>query len=98
VTSTSTPGSSEMEVCKSALMMCKCDASTYDLLDDVSGRVEVDETLVDSHLVSVPGLGTLTTRRLSGRVLEDLGGESDGALDSEVSVLGSVDEVRADWG
>jgi hypothetical protein len=87
-----------MEVCKSALMTCKCDASTYDLLDDVSGRVEVDETLVDSHLVSVPGLGTLTTRRLSGRVLEDLGGESDGALDSEVSVLGSVDEVRADWG
>lgn len=32
-----------------------------DVLDNVSGSVEVDETLVDPHLESVPGLGTLTT-------------------------------------
>lgn len=48
---------------------------------------------MDSHLVPVPGLGTLTTGRLPGGVLEDLGGESDGAPDVEVSVLGTVDEV-----
>ena len=30
-------------------------------------------------------------------MLEDLGGETNGALDSEVTVLGSVDEVGADW-
>ena len=35
--------------------------------------------------------------RLSGGVLEDLGWEPDWALDSEVSVLGSVDEVGADY-
>jgi hypothetical protein len=29
-------------------------------------------------------------------VLEDLGGESDGSLDLEVSVLGSVDEITTD--
>jgi hypothetical protein len=51
---------------------------------------------VDSHLVSVPGLGSLTTWGLTGGVLEDLGGETNGALDSEVTVLGSVDEVTAD--
>jgi hypothetical protein len=34
--------------------------------------------------------------RLSGGVLEDLGGESNGSLDLEVSVLGSVDEVTTD--
>ena len=86
-----------------------------DLLDDIGRRGQVDQSLVDPHLVSVPSLGTLTTWavfissspstrsrkninvRLSGGVLEDLGGESDGSLDLEVSVLGSVDEVTTDW-
>ena len=35
---------------------------TYDLLDDLAGGVEVDQTLVDLELVAVPGLGTLTAR------------------------------------
>ena len=34
--------------------------------------------------------------RLSGGVLEDLGGESNGSLDVEVPVLGSVDEITTD--
>lgn len=34
---------------------------TYDLLDDLAGRVQVDEALVDLELVAVPGLGSLTT-------------------------------------
>jgi hypothetical protein len=34
---------------------------TYDLLDNLGGGVQVDETLVDPHLESVPSLGTLTT-------------------------------------
>jgi hypothetical protein len=33
-----------------------------DLLDDIGGRGQVDQSLVDPHLVSVPSLGTLTTR------------------------------------
>lgn len=52
---------------------------------------------MDAHLVAVPGLGTLTTGRLAGGVLEVLGGETDGALDAEVVVLGAVDEVTRDW-
>jgi hypothetical protein len=35
--------------------------ATHDLLDDLGGGVQVDETLVDPHLESVPSLGTLTT-------------------------------------
>lgn len=34
---------------------------THDLLDDFGGRVQVDQSLVDSHFVLVPGLGTFTT-------------------------------------
>lgn len=51
---------------------------------------------MDAHLVTVPGLRTLTTWRLAGGVLENLGGETDRALDAEVTVLGTVDEVRRD--
>lgn len=87
-------------------------SNTYNLLDNVGRRVEVDKPLVDPHLESVPSLRTLTTgaaesdvdldmrrlknSRLSGGVLEDLGGKPDGALDLEVTVLGPVDEVAAD--
>lgn len=39
---------------------------------------------MDLHLVQVPGLGTLTTRSLAGRDLEVLGGETDGAANTEV--------------
>jgi len=67
-----------------------------DLLDDIGGRGQVDQSLVDPHLVSVPSLGTLTTGGLSGGVLEDLGGESNGSLDVEVPVLGSVDKITTE--
>jgi hypothetical protein len=48
---------------------------------------------VDAHLVHVPGLGTLTARGLAGGDLEDLGGQTDGALDAEVLALGALDEL-----
>jgi hypothetical protein len=74
-----------------------CVLPTHDLLDDVGRRVEVDETLVDAHLVAVPGLGTLTAGGLAGGDAERLGRDAHGALDLELLVLGAVDEVGADW-
>lgn len=56
----------------------------------------LDETLVDAHLVAVPGLGTLTTRGLAGGDLEGLGGQTDGALDAQVLALGALDQLGAD--
>jgi len=47
-------------------MGCGVFRKTYDLLDDLGGGVQVDETLVDPHLESVPSLGTLTTGTASG--------------------------------
>lgn len=37
-----------------------------DLLDDLSRGSQVNQALVDAHLVAVPGLGTLTAGRLAG--------------------------------
>jgi hypothetical protein len=55
---------------KSAMRDVQCiswEGPTHDLPDDVGGGVEVDETLVNLHLVPVPGLGTLTTWALRER-------------------------------
>jgi hypothetical protein len=62
VTSTSTPGSKLMLVCRSVRKRVINKVSTYDLLDDLAGGVQVDEALVDLQFVTIPGLGTLTAR------------------------------------
>jgi len=67
-----------------------------DLLDNLGGRVQVNEALVDVHGEHVPGLGTLTVRGLTGGDLEVLGGKADRALDAEVLGLGTLDELGAD--
>ena len=38
----------------------RLDVDGGDLFDDLRGRVQVDDALVDSHLEFVPSLGTLT--------------------------------------
>ena len=39
--------------------------------------MDIDDSLVDSHLVSVPGVGSLTARRFSGGNSQDFGWNSD---------------------
>jgi hypothetical protein len=53
----------------------------------------LNQTLVDSHLESIPGLGTFTTGSLSGGDLQGLGWETDWALDTEVLGLGTVNKL-----
>ena len=36
--------------------------NTYNLLDDLARRVQVDQALVNLQFVTIPGFGTLTTR------------------------------------
>ena len=67
-----------------------------DLLDDLTGGVQIDEALVDAHLEAVPGVGTLTTGGLAGGDAKDLGGHADGAGHVELLVEGSLLEVGAD--
>jgi hypothetical protein len=52
---------------------------------------------VDSHLVHIPGLGTLTTGGLAGSDLKSLGGKTDGTLDTEVLGLGTFEELSGDY-
>lgn len=50
---------------------------------------------MDAHLVLVPGLGTLTTRRLAGDDVEGLGGQADRTLDGERLGAGTLDQLLA---
>jgi len=67
-----------------------------DLLNDLGWCIEINETLVDSHLEAIPGLRTFTTGCFSGGNLQGLGGEADWALDLEILGLGALNELLAD--
>lgn len=56
----------------------------------------LDEALVDSHLKSIPGLGTLSAGSLAGGDLQGAGWKTDWALDAKILGLGTVDELGAD--
>ena len=64
-----------------------------DLLHNLRWAVEINHSLVDPHLELVPGLGTLSTRSLTGGDAKGLGGHADWALNFELLVLGSPDQV-----
>merc|ERR1711868_96214 len=72
------------------------DGDGSDLLDDLGGGVEVDHPLVDPQLEPVPGLGTLTARGLPGGDPQGLSGHPHWALDLQLLLLGSLDQVGAD--
>ena len=75
----------------------RLDADGGDLLDDLRWAVQIDQTLVDPHLVAIPGLGTLTTGSLSCGDTEGLGWHTDRSLHLQVLVFSTLDQVSAHW-
>ena len=63
------------------------DVDGGDLLDDLGGAVEVDHSLVNSHLELVPGLATLSTGSLTGGDPQGLGGHPHGALHLKIKTM-----------
>lgn len=60
-------------------------------------RYSLNQTLVDSHLESIPCLRSFTTRSLAGSDLQGLGWQSNWALNTEILGLGTLDEFLADF-
>lgn len=52
----------------------RLNADGGDLLDNLRGTVQVDQTLVDPHLETIPGLGAFSTGCLSGGDAQSLKG------------------------
>ena len=58
--------------------------------------MQVNQTLVDSHLELVEGFGTVTTRRLTGGDAKDLGRKADGTLNLKLLILSTLDKISRD--
>lgn len=56
----------------------------------------LNQTLMNAHLIRIPRLTPLTTRRLPRGNFQALGRETDWALDAEVLALRTLDELLAD--
>lgn len=57
--------------------------------------MQVDESLVDLHLETVPGVGTLTAWGFADFQDQAFGGHADGSGMLELLVLGSLDQGSA---
>ena len=67
----------------------RLDGDGGNLLHSGGWADEIDQTLVNAELVAIPCLGTLTARSHAG----SLGGQTDGALDGKVLVLGTLEKL-----
>ena len=102
VTSTSTPGSREMEVIclTTSAEEVRSINRLWILISYLSQVLEPSPhglLICQLHvlLFNIHSFGA--DSRLSGGVLQELGWESDGSLDVKVSVLGPVNEVTTDY-
>jgi hypothetical protein len=60
--------------------------------------MEIDEALVDTHLVAIVGIRPLTARRFARCDAQGFGGQAHGALDLESLVLSATHQVGAHCG
>lgn len=72
------------------------DGQGGDVLDESRRSLQVDVSLVDSHLVVLPGLRTLTVRGLSGGDRQSLGWHSDRTLLLDALLGGVSDDQVGD--
>lgn len=71
------------------------DVDGGNLLDVLGRSVQIDDTLVDAHLESIPGLGTLTARSLTGGDAQHLVGHANWSLDAKLLLLGARNQIGA---
>lgn len=75
----------------------RLNADGSDLLDDLRRAVQVNQTLVDTHLETIPGLGTFTAWSLASGDTQDLGGHTHWPLHFQALVLGTTDQISTHW-
>ena len=71
------------------------DSEVGDLLNDAGGAVNVDDSLVDAHLVAIVGVGTIAAGRATGGHGQHLGGDADDTTGFVALLLGAADDLGA---
>lgn len=72
-------------------------SNSYDFLHGSHTSGKVDDALVDAHLETIPSLGTLTTRSLTGGDTENLGGHASRSTGLDLLLGCLLDEVTASY-
>lgn len=71
------------------------DSDSSDFLHGLQGGSQIDDTLVDAHFETIPGLGTFTTGSFTGGDTENLGGHASRTTSLDF-LLGSLrDQIAA---
>jgi hypothetical protein len=73
----------------------KTNRLSYDFLHGSHTSGKIDDALVDAHLETVPGLGTLTARSLTGGDAENLGGHASRSTGLNLLLGSLLDKVTA---
>ena len=71
------------------------DTDVGDLPDNISWGVDVEDSLVDSHLPSIVGVRSLTARRFADDKLQELSWHANGSADFQVLAESLVLELKA---
>jgi hypothetical protein len=72
------------------------DVNGGNLLHGIGGGVQVDQALVDTHFVLVPGLGTVSGWCLTSNDAEDLGRKTYRARNAKILLEGRLLQFSAD--
>eukprot|EP00472_Partenskyella_glossopodia_P006128 CAMPEP_0197517460 /NCGR_PEP_ID=MMETSP1318-20131121/2476_1 /TAXON_ID=552666 /ORGANISM="Partenskyella glossopodia, Strain RCC365" /LENGTH=139 /DNA_ID=CAMNT_0043067037 /DNA_START=330 /DNA_END=746 /DNA_ORIENTATION=+ len=75
----------------------RLDIDGCDLPNDIRRTVQIDHTLVDAHLEPIPGVSSLSTRRLPRGDSKVFGRKADRAVKFEAALLGSGDKDGANF-
>ena len=71
------------------------DSEVGDLFDNGAGAPDINDSLVDSHLEVIVGVGTVTARGTARCDSQDLGGDSLGTGNLVALLLGTGDDLGA---
>jgi len=71
-------------------------ADAGDLFNDLARGVQINEAFVDFEFVTIPCFGSLTARSLTGSDLQNFRGETDRSLDTQLLVLGAIDQIAGE--
>lgn len=65
----------------------------YNLLDNLRGTMKINQPLMDSHLIPIPGFGPFTTRCLSGGDFQVLSWQSYWTLHLQLLFFSTLDQI-----
>jgi len=75
----------------------RVNADGSNLSHNLRVAVQVNDTFVDVHFITIPSFGTFSVGSLAARDFEVLGGHANGATVLKLLLLGTSDQILTDF-